>query len=210
MLANHLDRPIALAALAALAVLTACAGSLRPIPVEAPPPQSAMEVKLWVTGSSNVRRFRCQATDVGLHVHRTPSATIRDAADRTPYAVLHVPASGLDCGIALMNQHLRESLHAQEAPVITFRLLRVVRASGTGADSAAFHLVGSLHLAGHERAVEIVARHVRDESGRTVIEGDHEIDVRDFGIEPPRRFGGLLRVRNRVIVHYTLALPDGA
>jgi hypothetical protein len=206
MLAHHLDRPIALAA---LALLTACAGSLRPIPVEAPPP-SDVEVKLWVTGSSNVRRFRCQATDVGLHVHRTPGGPLLDLDDRTPYAVLHVPAAGLDCGIALMNQHLRESLHAEAAPVITFRLLRVTRASGRSADSATFHLIGSLHLAGRERAVEIAARHVRDASGRTVIEGDHDIDVRDFGIDPPRRFGGLLRVRSRVTVHYTLALPDGA
>ena len=203
MLVNSLARH---AAVAALAILTGCAGSLRPIPVETPPPP--MEVKLWVTGSSNLRRFRCRATDVGLSVHRTP-ATTQDVADRTPYAVLHVPASGLDCGIALMNQHLRESLHADEAPVITFRLVRVTRARVADADSAAFRLIGSLHLAGRERAVEVAARHVRDATGRTVLEGDHEIDVRDFGIQPPRRFGGLLRVRERVTVHYTLALPEG-
>lgn len=205
-------RTTRLLALLALPIAAACAGSLRPIPVESSPP-SDVDVKLWVTGSSNVRRFRCRATEANLQVDRTPGVSSRDivsAADTTPYAVLRVPSSGLDCGIALMNQHLREALHADQAPVITFRLVRVARVHGASPDSAAFRLVGSLHLAGTERPVEIVARHVRDDSGRTVLEGSHAIDVRDFGIEPPRRFLGLLRVRNTVTVHYSLALPDGA
>lgn len=205
-------RSLRLLALLGIPLLAGCAGSLRPIPVDSTPP-SDVDVKLWVTGSSNVRRFRCRATEANLQVDRTAGTGAQDllgAGERAPWAVLRVPSSGLDCGIALMNQHLREALHADEAPVITFRLVRVARVRGDSPDSAAFRLVGSLHLAGRERPVEIVARTVRDASGRTVLEGSHDLDVREFGIEPPRRFLGLLRVRNRVTIHYTLALPNGA
>lgn len=210
MAARPIRRMHAMLAAPMALLLAACAGSLRPVPVATAPPSDA-QVKVWVTGRSNLQRFRCHATEANLQIDRTPggAGALVAGTATTPYAVLRVPSAGLDCGIALMNQHLREAVHADEAPVIIFRLMRVMR--GVDAEGRpAFRLVGALHLAGQERPVEIDAHLVGSASGETVIEGSHDIDIRDFGIEPPRRFLGLVRVRNQVTVHYTLALPDGA
>jgi len=37
----------------------------------------------------------------------------------------------------------------------------------------------------------------------------HRIGITDFGVAPPRRFAGLLRVRDRVTVHFDVALDQG-
>jgi hypothetical protein len=40
--------------------------------------------------------------------------------------------------------------------------------------------------------------------------GTYVVRLQEFGVEPPRRFGGLLRVRDRVTVHFDVVPePEG-
>jgi polyisoprenoid-binding protein YceI len=65
---------------------------------------------------------------------------------------------------------------------------------------------GALRIAGVERNVVIHGKVIRADNGELVLAGDREIDVRDFGVQPPRRFLGLLRVRREVTVHFLVAV----
>lgn len=47
---------------------------------------------------------------------------------------------------------------------------------------------------------------VRDPSGELRLRGERMIDVREYGIVPPTRFLGLVRVRKEVIVHFDVAV----
>ena len=42
------------------------------------------------------------------------------------------------------------------------------------------------------------------------VRGSYVIRMTDFGVRPPRRFGGLLRVRDQITVHFDVVPdPDG-
>jgi hypothetical protein len=57
---------------------------------------------------------------------------------------------------------------------------------------------GVLRIAGQERVLILHGNVSRNTAGQLILRGQREIDMRTFGIKPPRRFFGLLRVRNEV------------
>lgn len=179
-------------------------------PANAPTPQSGtaqVADRVWFTGSSNIRAFSCNATQVYVNAEAAPEDFARAKEDGLPAvrsAALQVPVRTLDCGIGLQNTHLFETLGATTNPTISFSL------SGYSVEpsEAVRHvrINGALRIAGVERQVVVHGTVVRDPSGQWILRGDRVISVRDFGVVPPRRFFGLLRVRDEVTVHFEVAV----
>jgi len=163
--------------------------------------------KIWVTGSSNIREFVCRANRVDVSVEAAPEDFARTKSDGLPAvrgAALAVPVRSLDCGIGLQNTHLFETLGATEHPSISFSLSDYVVERGESVN--AVRMQGLLRIAGTERTVTLHGSVFRNAAGQLILRGEREIDVRDFGIKPPRRFFGLLRVRKDVTVHFEVVV----
>ena len=190
--------------------LVACVNSAPP--ASAPAPKASVGAvaatdKIWVTGSSNIRNFTCRATLVSVGAEAAPEEFDRTKSDGLPAVrsgALVVPVRSLDCGIGLQNAHLFETLGATEHPTISFTLADYVVERDHPAGSV--RMQGLLRIAGTERAVVLHGIVFRNAAGQFILRGEREIDVRDFGIKPPRRFLGLLRVRNDVTVHFEVAV----
>ena len=189
--------------------LTACATSAPP--ASAPIPKSSVAIatpdKVWVTGSSNIRDFVCRATRVDVSVEAAPEDFARTKNDGLPAvrgAALAVPVRSLDCGIGLQNSHLFEALGATEHPSISFSLSDYVVERGESV--SAVRMQGLLRIAGTERAMTLHGSVFRNDAGQLILRGEREIDVRDFGIKPPHRFFGILRVRKDVTVHFEVVV----
>lgn len=182
--------------------LTACAnqsrvGTLYPV-------NGQSQDRVWFTGSSNIRHFTCSARQVNVSTEAALEDFARTKSDGLPAvknAALQVPVRSLDCGIGLQNSHLFETLGASANPSITFVLSNYV----VSADRSV-QMNGDLRIAGVSRDVAIQARTIRAEDGTMMLTGEREIDVRDFGVQPPRRFFGLLRVRKEVTVHFLVTV----
>ena len=183
-------------------VLAACASIP---PVTSPIPMSPD--KIWFTGSSNIRSFTCRATQVNVSAEAAPELFDRTRADGLPAvrnAALQVPVRSLDCGIALQNAHMFETLDASNNPSISFTLSDYAIDRGDAASNV--RMQGLLRIAGTERAVVVHGTVFRNPAGEVILRGARAIDIREFGIKPPRRFLGLLRVRNEVTVHFEVAV----
>lgn len=192
-------------------LLAAAALLAAPAAASAQAPGPADEIRVWFTGASNVRSFTCRATEVGAS-DRLPSVAPGDApAAADPAArpvTLRIPVARVDCGIPLMNRHLRHALHADRHPTIQFTLAEYELVPG---DSAwAVRMMGALAIAGVERTVTVDAAVRTDSAGVVHVTGAYPLRVTDYGIRPPRRFGGLLRVREQVTVHFDVPLADAA
>jgi hypothetical protein len=61
-----------------------------------------------------------------------------------------------------------------------------------------------VRIAGTERAIVATATVEADTSGTLHVRGAHVVRMTDFGLRPPRRFGGLLRVRDAITVHFDI------
>jgi hypothetical protein len=159
--------------------------------------------RLWITGASNIRRFTCRASGLSGRVAlraqaaRDPIIAGRNMADSPS---LSVPVARLDCGIGTMNRHLRETIRAAEFPTVNFRL--DTYAADVASSAPTVRIVGRVTVAGVERPLALSARLATDTLGTLHVQGAYAIRMTDFGVRPPRRFGGLLTVHDRVTVHF--------
>ena len=161
------------------------------------------EARLWITGSSNIRRFTCRARGLSGHVVLRPDNATREMLTGSNVAEtpsLTVPIAQLDCGIGLMNRHLREAVHASDYPSVDFRLDRY--GANLACDTPTVRIVGRVAIAGVVRPVVVDARLVADSLGALHVQGVYVVRMTDFGVTPPRRFGGLLKVHDRIAVHF--------
>jgi len=189
--------------------LTASITSARPIEPTRP---IRRDSRVWITGASNIRHFTCNARQLA------GSIQLRGYATRAPMLAgenaslqpsLSVTVDRIDCGIGVMNRHLREALHSARHPVIEFRLATYEVDLNATVPTA--RIGGLVTIAGEQRPVASTAVVRADSLGSLHVVGSYVIRPTQFGVEPPRRFAGLLRVRDRVTVHFDVALdPDGS
>ena len=185
--------------------LAACA-SAAPPSVQPASPVTSMDV-VWFTGASNIRSFSCTSNQVALSAEAALDEFDRTKADGVPAvrsAALAIPVRSLDCGIQKMNDDLFATLGGAADPTISFRLDEYVVIKPGSPGAVRMH--GLLRLAGHAKQVVVYGTVVRDGNDQLRLRGERRIDVRDFGVKPPRRFFGLMRVRPEVDVHFDVAV----
>ena len=175
-----------------------------------PPGDSVTPIsRVWITGSSTVRPFSCRASGVSGTVDLQANATrglVLSGQNVSNAPSIRIPIAQLDCGVSAMNRHLRETLRADAYDAIEFHV-----------DSYDVHfgprltarIAGRLRVAGMQRAVVANASIDADTLGNLHVRGTHAVRMTDFDVEPPRRFAGLLRVRDSIVVHFDIVPASG-
>jgi hypothetical protein len=166
---------------------------------------------VWISGSSNIRHFTCRAKRLSgaIDLRGSPVASeVLAGANLSSQPSLNVAVGELDCGIGVMSRHLHETLRGAEHPTIEFRLWTYEVDLRSPTPTA--RISGLVTIAGTQRPVTTTAAVRADTLGILHIAGSYAVRPTDFGVQPPRRFAGLLRVRDRITVHFDVALdPDG-
>jgi hypothetical protein len=162
--------------------------------------------RVWITGASNIRRFSCRANEISgtldLHARATRERSF-GGDNRSDAPSLRVMVNAVDCGIGAMSRHLRETLNSDRFSAIEFHL--TTYEVDLTARTAIARLIGSVSIHGVRRPVETMAVVRAGSSGEVHVIGDYVIRMSDFGVVPPRRFGGLLRVKDRITVHFDVS-----
>jgi polyisoprenoid-binding protein YceI len=177
-----------------------------------PPRPIRPESRVWFTGASNIRRFTCTARRLSGTVQLrgvTTRGPVLSGENASPQPSVSVPVDRVDCGIGVMNRHLRDALRGARHPVIEFRL--ATYEVDLNAPVPVARIAGQVTIAGVQRPVAATAVVRADTLGALHMQGSYDIRPTEFGVAPPRRFAGLLRVRDRITVHFDVALdPDGS
>ena len=167
----------------------------------------ATESKLWVEGTSTVRSFSCRAANVDATVQAATSgaAAAVVAGEKAVRSVtLEMPARGLDCGNATMNEHMRKAIKADAAPTIRFQLASYdLTPAATG---ATVRLNGRLNLGGTEKAFSLQAQATEAPNGSLHVVGSTPILMSEYGLKAPTLMMGTMKVGDRVTVKYDLFL----
>jgi hypothetical protein len=166
--------------------------------------------EFWIEGRSSVNAFTCQVDSVAGHGQlgtNVQSASLSDAASGSvnPGASLQVPVRTFDCGKRVMTNDLHETLQAKKHPMIRYQLqdAEIVRTDSTTTGHR-IRARGTLTIAGTERAIELVARGRRIGPNQYRLCGSRTLKMSDFGIEPPTKFFGLIRVKDSIEVNFDL------
>ena len=153
--------------------------------------------RVWVQGTSTVRGYRCESTQVSGTADAASTELAQLGAAR---GEITIPVSTLDCSNGTMNGHMRNALKAAQNPSIRFRATGV-RATAAGAMT----MTGQLTIAGQTRDVTVNGTAAREGSGLRV-RGTHALTMTDYGVQPPRLMAGTMRVHAPVTIGFDVVL----
>lgn len=138
--------------------------------------------------------FHIRATIVNDFTGRVPVS--RAAYAGTDLATLsgsvEIRVEEMRTGIGLRDRHLRAAMEAERFPLMRFDLARVEAVSPRG-DSLDVDLVGRLTIHGTERELRIPGEVLLGRDS-IVVRTAFPVDMRDYGIKPPVKMLGTLRV----------------
>jgi polyisoprenoid-binding protein YceI len=181
------------ATLFALAITSIAAGTVNRLPVQ---PES----KVWVSGSSTVRDYKCNAVVIDATVMAPTAETASTPIGQlVASAEIAIPLAQLDCGNETMNEHMRKALKAKEAPRVTFKLENYKENAGE------IQLNGTLNIAGTERPIQLLGA-VTDTKGVVRAVGKAQIRMSEWGVKPPTLMLGSMKVKDNVTINFDVVL----
>jgi len=159
--------------------------------------------KIWIEGTSTVRKFSCSTGDFEATARPVPEPTA-PLATAVHTVDVDVPVKSLSCGNGTMEEHLRKALKADANPEIRFELksYTVGEKTAAGTDVKA---TGVMTIAGTPKTVEVTGVVTPTATGLRV-QGETPLRMTDFGVKPPRLMFGTLKVGDAITVHYDLVL----
>lgn len=155
--------------------------------------------QVWIDGSSSVHPIRASAKGVSGWIE---VATIKAGVAASPKmsGEVHVAVDSLRSGNPIVDRETRRRIDAKRYPEISGTVVSAERIDPT-------HLAisGEIAFRGEERQVTGEVSVKRSGDG-LIIEGETRLDVRDWGMQPPRV--ALLKVHPEIDVRiHLIALP---
>ena len=134
------------------------AGEGVPAAAALPPLTMGSGSRVWVSGTSTVRGWRCESAQVAGTAEASSTELAQLGQTR---GEITIPVSTLDCRNGTMNGHMRTALKAPQNPSIRFRATSV-RVTPSSATEGAVVMTGQLTLAGQTREVTVNGTAVRE------------------------------------------------
>jgi polyisoprenoid-binding protein YceI len=150
-----------------------------------------------------VAAFPLRAGEATFHIRATivSDFTGHAAVSRAEYTgadlalvrgFAEVRVADMRTGIATRDRHLRSAMHADSFPVLRFELTNV-EPGGARGDTVSAVLVGRLTIHGVVREVRGAGSVILGDGGIDV-RAEFALDMRNYGVKPPVRMLGALRV----------------
>ena len=163
--------------------------------------------RLWVTGTSTVRDFSCQAKVVDASAQTTSAETAKDimAGQKAVLSLdVKIRPENMDCANNTMNEHMRKALKADKNPVIEFKLTSY-EMFGAG-DKVTGRLNGTLKLGGVEKPITLEAVGNATPDGALHVTGAYPLLMTDYDLKAPSLMMGAMKVNPKVKVNFDLLL----
>lgn len=161
---------------------------------------------MTINGSSTLHDWQVEAGDFTV-LFQVPGNWFRSeeawAGEDVRELTVTVPVEQLDGGKNRMNRDLREVLRYEEYSEIRF-IWDDLTFTGTTDTGKTVKVSGRVIIAGVERTTEFNANLGINEWSQIVAAGSLELNMRDFDIDPPKAFFGVIRTDEVVNLNFKL------
>ncbi|MEQ9402344.1 MAG: hypothetical protein RIM99_02060 [Cyclobacteriaceae bacterium] len=165
-----------------------------------------------INGKTNVNHFRCRMDQPAIN----DSIVVKNI-----WTNLKIEFEGLslkyslydfECGIRAMSNEFLELMKADEEPYLFLQLNAItICPYNDSFDELVVDAEVEILLAGVRRQITIVNGTVRNiSSAKLTIEGDKELYMTDFGIEPPTKFLGIVKVTDDIHIQFEIGMEVSA
>ncbi len=162
-----------------------------------------------IEGTSTLHSWDVEANEVHIDFMVSPlwfdSMENWDSDDIEQLKVT-VPVRELDGGRSRMNRDLREAMNEEKYPEIIFSWNSIEIEETEESSNRDMKVEGTLEIAGVEREIEFSVIALLNEEGEMEVKGEVEMDMEDYGIDPPRALLGTIRTGNMVTLKFDLAI----
>ena len=163
---------------------------------------------LEITGHTNVNRFTCGVPQY------TEADTLSFFPENGKGPVAGIPLSGtlrldidqFDCRSRVMTREFKKTLQYGRYPQLKITFIDLEKMPFFTPQPETIKGRVTIEIAGVAKRFEI--DYTASRSGRCSVEltGIRQLSFRDFGLNPPRKMGGLIKVNDSLNVRFTLCL----
>lgn len=155
------------------------------------------ESTLWITGTSSVHDWKCDAVGVDGWIAAEGNETLSGFSE----AEITVQADGLSCKNGTMDKKTHKALRADDYPVIRYNL-KTAEVTANGKTDFTALTTGALTIAGETRTVRATVKGSRMPNGQLRFSTELPVIMSDYQIDPPTALLGTLKTGDEVIVHF--------
>ncbi|HET7152688.1 MAG TPA: YceI family protein [Candidatus Kapabacteria bacterium] len=162
---------------------------------------------LQLDGTSTLHDFSCKTSSIEGTIMVDPAQFangIKDAKNLISQANITIPVKSIKSGHDGMDDNMYDALKADKDPTISYQLTGITGAAPSGSEYQ-IQTQGLLTVAGVQKPIEMVIYASKADNG-IKIHGKANVNMTDFGIDPPSFMFGALKAGNKVTVSFDLLL----
>lgn len=155
--------------------------------------------QLMISGDTNISDFRCDFDAKMLPSNCAVTYSKSGNGYTFRNASLVLDNLGFDCGNRQINKDFHALLQTEKYPSIGLELKRI---SMNASNVAMAQVV--IHIAGEKNEYEVPVTVLTNPA--TCFEGKLKLDINDFGLKPPKKAFGLIKVREDIEISFNLTV----
>lgn len=154
--------------------------------------------ELSISGDTNINEFRCEFNT--FYLEQCTEVVYHKSGNHISFknAVLTLRNEGFDCGSRGINKDFHALLNTARYPKITLELTGVTVENNRGKASVTINIAGKENS--YRVPIEIITSPMNRFTGRL------KLDIRDFGLEPPKKLLGLIVIKEDIEIDFNLAV----
>lgn len=161
---------------------------------------------LRINGATNINRFQCtydsqtlsDTLSVNLNYNQTTIFFVNKELD--------IPVTAFDCQNNFITKDFRKTLKAENYPNIKLSFKSINLTPELDAQFADGTI--EIFIAGITRSYDIAYSMKSNDQGEWTLKGTQDIQLKDFGIDPPKKLMKLIQVKDQISVLFSLKLKQ--
>ncbi len=168
---------------------------------------------LQLDGTSTLHNFTCTTQDVEGSVivdGSQLSGGVSDAKNFIVGANIVIPVKNLKSESDGLNDNMDNALKMKDNPNITYTFGNSESALAESGNSSKFDIktMGTLTIGGAQKQIEMIVTLSKTDDGKITMHGREDVNMTDFGIDPPSFMFGALKAGNKVVISFDLMLAQ--
>ncbi|WP_258099915.1 YceI family protein [Marinoscillum pacificum] len=164
--------------------------------------------KFTIEGSTNVNQFKCSLEEYLPSDTLAIKSTWNNKRISFENLILTYPVSSFDCGIAAMNQDMQSLLKSEDYPTMILHIEDIdLKNKQEAIETLYVSSKVKLTIANVTREVSIKDGIVTNHSESSLtFSGTVDINMKDFQMEPPVKFWGMVQVNEKLTVRFAVRM----